>query len=403
MSSELAVGVVLSARPWRGELQRYVRDHVVGVSVRVVRDPRVAVEEALDVMVVDDEASFLTPAWLGALRARGTRVLGVYDPDEPDDAGRTHLQRLGVDATAPAGADPDQLVAALRALGPDESLDRDFADLVADLDLDEPAGAGGRVVAVGGPPGAGATEVAVALSAIAARHGSAVVVDVDEVNPGVARRLGLGLHPNLLDALDAVAAPGAPDVADALAEPALPAAANLGFDAVVGLANRDDWGLVGPSDLVALLQLLRERWATVVVNLGPHLEDLSRYVDRFGASRAALGEADAVVAVCEASPRGLLRFLDWLADAAALAPRRPVHCLLNRAPRSPFARGEVVERLCADGGPWLADVEVAPEDRRVARAAWDGVVCLHGPFARAVGRLADRVLAPGPAAVRRAS
>ncbi|HVM02181.1 MAG TPA: hypothetical protein VM263_05870, partial [Acidimicrobiales bacterium] len=346
---DLSVGVVFSARPWRAELQRYVRDHVVGVALRLVRDPRVGLDEDVDVMVVDDEASFLTAAYVAALRARAVRVVGVYDPAAPDDAGRVHLERLGVDLALPLGCGPEELVAVLRAVAP-EGVEERFGELVAGLDLDVGPRAGGRVVAVGGPPGAGATEVAVALAAAAAGGRAVVLVDVDEVNPGVARRLGLSLHPHLLDALDAVRdpgpAPGGPGaLAEALARPALASAEALPFDVVVGLANREDWALARGGDVAVLLDALRPRWDAVVVNLGPHLEDLGRWVERFGASRAALGVADAVVGVCEASPRGVLRFLDWLAEASPLVPSRPVHAVVNKVPRSGFRAAEVVERL----------------------------------------------------------
>ncbi|MGH9163970.1 MAG: hypothetical protein ACRDZW_00440, partial [Acidimicrobiales bacterium] len=152
------------------------------------------------------------------------------------------------------------------------------------------------------------------------------------------------------------------------------------------------WPLARGGDIALLLDALRARWAVVVVNLGPTLEDLSRYVDRFGASRAALGLADSMVAVCEASPRGVLRYLDWLGDACTLAPRRPVHCLVNRAPRSRYCRGELVEQLCANAGAWHTSIDVAPEDRAVRRAQWDAVMVTHGPFARSIARLSDRVL-----------
>lgn len=402
MTRELSVGVVFSARPWRAELQRYVRDHVVGITLRLVRDPRVGINEDIDVMVVDDEASFLTPAYVAALRARGVRIVGVYDPASPDDAGRVHLERLGVDVAVPAGCGPEELVAALRSVVPAPGVDERFGELVAGLDLNVNPASAGHVVAVGGPPGAGATEVGIALAAAAAASHSVVLVDVDEVNPGVARRLGLGLHPHLLSALDALHRPGedgaegADPLVAALARPGSASAERLPFDVIAGLANRDDWALASGGDIAVLLDVLRARWAVVVVNLGPHLEDLSRYVDRFGASRSALGVADSVVAVCEASPRGLLRFLDWLVEASPLVPNRPVHALMNRMPRSAFRAAELLEQLRADAGIRLTTVDVAPEDRAVRLAEWDAVLVGGRRFRRSIARLTERVFATVP-------
>ncbi|MFP5377299.1 MAG: MinD/ParA family protein, partial [Acidimicrobiia bacterium] len=279
-------------------------------------------------------------------------------------------------------------VGALRALVPEAGVDERFGQLVAGLDLDV-------------DPGAASAVVAVALAAAASERRSVVLVDVDEVNPGVARRLGLALHPHLLDALDAVhAGPGtdaADPLGDALARPALGPAGRLGFDVITGLANRDDWALARGGDVAALLDALRARWGVVVVNLGPHLEDLTRWVDRFGASRAALGVADAVVGVCEASPRGVLRFLDWLAEASALVPSRPVHVVVNRVPRSAFRAAEVLERLRADAGGRLASVDLVPEDPAVRRAEWAGEVVGGRRFRRAVAVVETRLFSPAPA------
>ena len=51
----------------------------------------------------------------------------------------------------------------------------------------------------------------------------------------------------------------------------------------------------------------------------PLIEDLQRWGDRFGVSRRVLAIADVVVGCCEPTPRGVLRYLDWIAEAARLA------------------------------------------------------------------------------------
>ena len=301
--SELVVGVVSSARPWRSALQRHVRDHAAGVALRVVRDSRVALEEHVDVLVVDDETSFLDAAFLGALRERRVTVAGVYDPTEADAHGEAVLRRLGVDVVVPATLAPEDLLAHLAEVRPARGPDDAFDELVAGLDLagaEAPAEAPpAELVAVGGPPGSGATEVAVALAAALSARARTVLVDVDEVRPGVARRLQLGVHPHVLTALDLVrgvalgdaAAPaeasgGEYPLARILARPAPGGpAASLPFDVVAGLADPRDWAVLRGDDVLALFDELLGPWRYAVANLGPSLEDLSRWVDRYGARR----------------------------------------------------------------------------------------------------------------------
>jgi hypothetical protein len=395
--SEITVGVAFTGREWRAALQRHVRDHVAGVVLRVVRDSRMALEEHVDVLVADDDAGFLSAPFIASVRQLGVKIVGMYDPDDSDDAGRLFLHRLGVDMTLPTTTAPEDLLSELRSLVADPGLSRRFEDVVAGLELDSaPELAAGRLVAVGGPPGAGATEVAVALTQVLARRCRPLLVDVDEVNPGVARRLHLAVYPHLLNAVDGLAGtaldPLALDdshdpLAAALARPAGTAPVPP-FDVIVGLADVRDWAVLRAEDVLALLAELRTRWPVVVANLGPHLEDLTRWVDRYVASRATLGDTDQIIAVCEGSPRGVLRFLDWLVDASAVAPGRLVDVVVNRTPRSAFHRAEVADALQEHAGGRLASITFAPDDPRVARAAWNGILLSAGRFLRAVESVA---------------
>lgn len=406
--SELTVGVVFTSRPWRAPFQRYIRDHVSGVALRVVRDSRMAAEEHLDVMVVDDETSFLTPQLVATLRERQVMVVGVFDPDDADGHGRVALDRIGVDCAVPATLAPEELLERLEALAPMRGVEDRFEEVVAGLELDEPQPRmGSQVIAVGGPPGAGATEVAIALAAEVSCVGPSILLDVDEVNPGVARRLQLGVHPHLLTALDALRGVGeregatqAGRIRHALARPATGARAGLSFQVIAGLANRADWQLLRGDEVLGLVEELASRWTSVVVNLGPHLEDLSRYVERYTASRAVVSETDRIVGVCEASPRGLLRFLDWLVDVAELSPERLVDVAVNRAERSPYRQGQLEEQLRANAGPRLRSLTFLAEDQAVSRSAWDGVVVPRSRFTKGVARLAGELMAPVVAAGR---
>lgn len=404
--SELTVGVVYTAREWRTAWQRYVRDHVVGVSLRLVRDSRMAKEEHLDVLIVDDDTSYLTPPFVASLRERGVRIVGIFDDTQPDAPGGTVLQRLGVDRIVPADVAPEELLAVLEDLRPDEGLDERFEEVVAGLSFDEKGAHPTEILAVGGPAGSGATEVAVALADVASRHHRTVLVDVDEVAPGVAWRLQLALHPHLLTALDelrgttttASGDSAAHPLERALARPAPGSRTRLEFDVIAGIANRRDWQLLRGDEIVGLMDELAGRWACVIADLGPHLEDLSPYVDRYPASRSVVTRADRLIGVCEASPRGLLRFLEWLVDVAELAPELPVDVVVNRTPGSRHRHAEVEAVLYQNAGPRLASVSFLPDAPEVPRAAWDAVVVPRGPFRKAVLRLGSLVL---PAQERR--
>ncbi|MGH8917245.1 MAG: hypothetical protein ACRD0H_02725, partial [Actinomycetes bacterium] len=81
-AGELTVGVVASTRAWRNDLQTYVRNHVSGVRMVILREPRALLDEDFDVVVIDDVASLLNKLTIKQLRQRGIGIVGVYDPDE---------------------------------------------------------------------------------------------------------------------------------------------------------------------------------------------------------------------------------------------------------------------------------------------------------------------------------
>ena len=253
------------------------------------------------------------------------------------------------------------------------------------------AGERGAIVAVGGASGSGAREIAIALAAAFAGRGLAtLLIDVNETTPGVARRLGLGVYPHLLTALDRLRAENAHGIDAALADRVV----GLPFDVIVGLPTPRDWDRVVSNDLEALLEVCCDRWDRVVVTTSPLIEDLQRWGDRFGISRRALSIADAVVGCAEPSPRGVLRYLDWLADLSGLGSTAIT--VLNKSPRTRRVSSEATRQLRDVGGALIDDVVGVPLDRAVAAAEWDGVLVKRGPFTKAIASIrgeVDRVLA----------
>ncbi len=408
--TRLTVGVALSARPWRGALQRHCRDHESDLAVVLLHDGVDALDGSVDVLVVDDDTSWLSVPFVQSARAAGVAMIGLFDAAEADGFGRRQLQRHGVDTTMDCTVDSERLVDTIRRHRPDPEMERTFASLLADGGVEiasSPASA--WVTAVGGPAGAGATEVCVALAAGSA-VGRPLVIDVDETHPTLARRLGLGLHPHLLTAVDVhrcepltVDDIRRTELRDCLAGVTDRGRGPLPFDVIAGLVTRDDWSLVRPEDVVELIGACAADWPAVFVRLGPCLEDLQRHVGRYELSRRAVSSADQIVGVCDASAPGLLRFVDWLVDAVGLVGDRRIDVVLNRAPRSPSQRAQLVEHLRSVAGDRVGEIVCAPNDRRVGRASWQAEVPAWGPFRRSVAELAiDAASAPRRRPWRRA-
>jgi MinD-like ATPase involved in chromosome partitioning or flagellar assembly len=212
-----------------------------------------------------------------------------------------------------------------------------------------------------------------------------VLVDADEQAPAVAQRLGLGLHPNIRTAVDAVQH-GSGDL-----EHTLTRHSGMGIEVLCGLPNPRDWFELRAGEVAeVVLELSRSR-PQVVVNAGPRVDDLPDLGGpaRFGVTRAVLGLCDALVLVGVATPIGARRIVDWLADAQTLLAGTPVHLFVNQYPGGSFAISELEVELRRTISP--ASVTVAPYDKRVARATWEGDPVARGPFMKSVNRLAEVV------------
>jgi hypothetical protein len=244
----------------------------------------------------------------------------------------------------------------------------------------------GPLVVVGGPPGTGRTEVAVELALSLGRRARSLLVDADDVAPAVAQRLALPIEPNLRTAIEAVEHARADASASVVHEPVTTLAV------LTGIPNAVGWQHVRPAEIVRVIEELGARAEVIVADGAGSLEDVGGTVrGRFATARALLTEADAVVAVCDASPVGVARLLAWVAEAAQLTGDAPIVALVNRAPSSRFRRGELFEELMS-AAPFV-DVVFAANDPRVVHAAWNGAVAQRGPFTRAIDALAVRVQA----------
>ncbi len=113
--TEPTIALVFSPEIWVEELHRHLADHG-GARVRqIVMEPSVALEEEYDTLVVSHRWPALSRPLITGVHDRGRRVLGVFDPDEPQ--GRDHLYALGVDAAISASSAIAEFVAVLTDLG----------------------------------------------------------------------------------------------------------------------------------------------------------------------------------------------------------------------------------------------------------------------------------------------
>ena len=396
---EPAVMLAHSIRGWAQELHFFLMDHGGALVRGYVMSPEDAASENYDVLVVDDVTSFLSTRLVSNLQRSGVRVIGVYDATDTAGAGKQRLLELGVDEALADTTPPAEFVEAIaRIAGPMTLEDPEFEGLL-DAIVAAPAAAPveteaaarrqrrGFVVAVAAATGgAGATEIAVGLAArLRNRNQATVLVDADEQAPSIAQRLGLGLHPNIRTAVDAVHH-GTGALSSTLT--AIPTA---GIAVLSGLPNPRDWFELRSGEVVEVIAELAKTHPYIVVNVGPRIEDLPETGGpaRFGVTRATLSLSDMVVLDGSATPIGVTRVVDWLADGRALVTGKPLHIVLNQHPGSSFVSSEIEAELRRTVSP--QSITVVPFDKRVTRAAWDGDLVPRGPFSKAVGKLAQLI------------
>jgi MinD-like ATPase involved in chromosome partitioning or flagellar assembly len=390
--NEPEVALVFSPEAWVEGLHRHLTDHG-GARVRqVVMEPTLALEEEYSTLIVSHRWPALTRPFVDAVHARRRRLLGVFDPAEP--VGREHLLTMGVDrvieADAPMGAFLEALIALAPVATPTPATEPLLSRLVgtpapASTD-DAPAG---RVVAVGGPPGGGATEIAIEVArACGHDRQSVALIDADEVLPAVAQRLALSIEPNLRTAVDAVEYGMGELVSSFVRAP------DGSFDVLCGLPNAASWSQVRPGEVLDVLEAVAAARSTVVVDLSNRLEDVAAGVGRgrYGITRAVVGSANALLVVGLGTPVGVTRLLGWIAEARALTDA-PAHVVINRCPADGYRRAEIADEI--ERTFRRATLSFVSHDDRIDRAAWSGSLVGAGPFTRAVASLVATVL-PSP-------
>jgi MinD-like ATPase involved in chromosome partitioning or flagellar assembly len=369
--AEPEVALVFSAESWVEALHRYCSDHG-GARVRqLLVDPVLALDEEYSTLVSGHRWPALTPALVDELHLHGRTVLGVWDRAEPDS--RALLIAVGVDGLVASDASPREIVDAITTLPrAPESRSASMDDFVEER--------GAPRVVVGGPAGSGSTEIAIGLThALRGIGRRPVLVDLDDVAPSIAPRLGLPIEPNLCTAVDAVEYRSG-ELRDAVVR--------VGeLDVVAGVPAPSGWAHLRPPEVLRVVRALAREFDPVVLDVAVVGERAAN-----GLARAAISDADVLVGVASPTPVGVARFIAWLADVLPSAADAELHLVVNRAPSSAFRRGEIRNEILGCVAP--AAIAFVPADRRVEDAAWSGALVGRGAFARAVREVATALIAP---------
>lgn len=339
---EPVVALVLTAEPWVQRFHRHCADHG-GAEVRhVVVDPEAAsaVAAGTDVLVASARWSALTPALRADLARARCRVVAVAgDPGAAELVAEVRRAAVG---DAPGST----------AVG---GWATDPAAVVADAPR-------ARTWVVGGPAGAGVTEIALGLGAAAVRAGTrAVVVDAAIAAPGVAPRCGLPLEPNLVTALDAVTF---------AADNVVHTCFDLGDGWPVLLGGPVPDATARWSGTAAVLDALAERFDPAICDVGPAADPV--------VAGATVARAGVVVAVGAGTPTGTVRLVDWI----RAHPGPPPVVVVDRAPAARARRAQITAEITDAVG--VTGVWFVPRDPRVDRAVWTAGLPTRGPFTRAV-------------------
>lgn len=378
------------------------------VSVEELR-ARLGSGRPFSALLLDGDLPVLDRDLVATARSAGCAVLVVGDGGGRDAEGIGAAGALAPDFTR------DDLIEALAA----------HARMVGDASIEEVASSAeqtppaGRLVAVTGPGGTGASSAAIALAQGLARN---------EATPRSARRPGAKRAPApsatvLLADLCRVAdqamlhdarvlVPGIQELVEAhrAAEPPRQTLVDQTFDVpargyrlLLGLRRPRHWVAIRPRALEATLDSLQRLADIVVADVEPDVEGEAEtgsvdVEERNQLSRAAMARADVLVLVGDPSMKGLYALVRQVSELLAFGvPVQRMLPVLNRSSRNPRVRAELaasfVDLLAATAGT-AAGTLPAPTHlpkRRVDEALRDGVA-LPGPLPQTLARAATAVL-----------
>ena len=348
--------VVLGLAPprsgWFSEVTRWSTSGLAPVEFVKCLSPtevraRLATGRAHSALLVDGAASGADRDLIAAARDVGVATL-VVDDRRVD---RNWLE-LGAAALLPADFGCDDLTDALSVAAAPINDARSLEPPVGPVD-DRWVG---RLIAVVGRGGVGTSTVAMAVAQAVADcetiDGTVALVDLSfgasqalyhdtgDVVPGIVELTEAHRHGHL----------ERDQVREHLFE--LP---NRRYHLLVGLRRRRDWTALRPHAFGAALDGLLATYATVVADLDADLDGEAETAsldteEQHLAARSVLGRADLVLAVGSAGLWGVAHLVGMLDDLERFGVSPSItSVVVNRAPRSPARRAEVLRALSLQG------------------------------------------------------
>ena len=276
---------------------------------------RIRSAEHLDAVVIFGAIQFVTTDVVNVCRTNGMLIYVLAD----EESNREWLDSIeGVTViTQLADARP-------RIMPVDHHTDRDQSPSdTAGKPVTSITRPGGQLVTVWGPVGSpGATTLAIALSVCAAQAGLRVLLcDADTRGSSISVALGI------VDDIPGLAAASRLAHRSELTEAEIERLVHTSrrgktsVDVLTGIPRASRWAEITPSKSRPVLNLAREMYDIVVVDVGFGIED-NEWVDaapqRDGAARMFIADADLVVAVGSAEVAGISRLIRGLDEVAEL-------------------------------------------------------------------------------------
>jgi MinD-like ATPase involved in chromosome partitioning or flagellar assembly len=351
----VVLGLGMPRSPWFRSVAQWATSGSLPVEfVKVVSveelHARLASGRRFSALLVDGAISGVDRDLLDRTRSTGCAVIVTGDD-------RRDWEEAGADAVLPAAFDQRDLLDVLR--GTSVMIGR--ADTAAAATTTNatvaPAAWRGRMAAVCGSGGTGASTVAIALAQGAAadvRNGGLVVL-ADMARPGEQAMLhdARDVVPGIEELVEAHRA-GAPTGADVRSHTFH--VESRGYALLLGLRRTRSWSALRPRAVEAAVAGLARSFRVVVADCDADLEGeadggSADVEDRNAMARCATSEADVVFAVGLPGLKGVHSLVRVIGDlmAAGVDGARIV-VVVNRAPRSHRARAEVA-RAIADLTP----------------------------------------------------
>ncbi len=256
------------------------------------------------IAVITSDLPRVSAEVIDRLRACGSRVIGISVT--PGD--RVRLEGLGVDSIVEAVDDPQQLLSSIVGACQSESRSSGVWPLQSESAEPNPVSDKGRLIAVWGPPGApGRTTTALVLAQCLSEHALTAIIDADTAAPSLALQLGLA------DDLSGLIVACRHADAGSLSSRALRSTmSQMGekYFALTGITHARRAAELRATSLTRVLERVRSDFDYGVIDLGFALDTgTSGVPSRASVTEAAIAAADVVVAVCQAEPLGVARFL----------------------------------------------------------------------------------------------